>query len=314
MQLMEKARTRYSECRIPGMVMTACGTLLAYYECRDAHSDWARIDLKVIRSTDGGESWQTVMIIPGGENTLNNPVMIVDGEVIHFLYCKNYFELYICQSTDDGLTFTQAQNRTDVFSGFFYNAAAIGPGHGIAHRGALLVPAWFADHPTDPQSHRPSVIRILYSLDHGENWRLSDIIGRDVLVNPSECALAVMKDGSVLISIRNENECRRRAYAVSKTGIEGWTALRFAQNMPDPICMGSMAHHNGTVYHINCASETKRGNLTLKISADGFETFEERLVDAVGGYADVAVDGRTAYVLYERDVSNDGMYFTTVSL
>ncbi|MBO5654564.1 MAG: hypothetical protein J6S32_00860, partial [Clostridia bacterium] len=42
------------------------------------------------------------------------------------------------------------------------------------------------------------------------------------LVNPSECALGLLRDGRVLISIRNENECRYRCFAVSANGYEGW--------------------------------------------------------------------------------------------
>ena len=125
--LIEKRNGSYSVCRIPGMVCTQAGTLLAYYECRNELSDWAQIDLKVIRSTDGGETWQTVKLIEGKGHTLNNPVMVVKEETIHFLYCSDYHELYACRSTDDGLTFTQAEDITAVWAdgGRFYNAAAI---------------------------------------------------------------------------------------------------------------------------------------------------------------------------------------------
>ena len=54
----------YSQCRIPGMVITEKGTILCYYECRRTHSEWADIDIKVIRSTDDGENWETVTVIP----------------------------------------------------------------------------------------------------------------------------------------------------------------------------------------------------------------------------------------------------------
>lgn len=65
--LIEKVNNgSYSQCRIPGIVMTENGSLLAYYECRKSNSDWAEIDIKIIRSTDGGESWQTVTVIENG--------------------------------------------------------------------------------------------------------------------------------------------------------------------------------------------------------------------------------------------------------
>ena len=49
--LIEKINTEYREYRIPGLILTEKGTLIGYYECRDSTSDWARIDLKIIRST-----------------------------------------------------------------------------------------------------------------------------------------------------------------------------------------------------------------------------------------------------------------------
>ena len=159
-RIIEKANAQYFACRIPGMVLTESGTLLAYYECRSARSDWAQIDIKVIRSTNEGRDWETVRIVPGQGNTLNNPMMIVDGDTVHFLYCKNYRELFYCRSTDDGITFSEPLNISYVFenSGYDHTVAAIGPGHGIVHNGKLLLPVWFACNHTDLKAHHPSFI------------------------------------------------------------------------------------------------------------------------------------------------------------
>ena len=75
--VIEKANSEYSTCRIPVLVMMKSGDLLACYECRKDFSDWAEIDLKIIKSTDGGNTWQTLHLIKGNGNTLNNPVFIV---------------------------------------------------------------------------------------------------------------------------------------------------------------------------------------------------------------------------------------------
>ena len=85
--LIEKVNNgSYSQCRIPGIVVTEKGTLLAYYECRKTNSDWADIDIKVIRSTDEGDIWKTATVIKGNGNTLNNPVMFVKNQELHFLF------------------------------------------------------------------------------------------------------------------------------------------------------------------------------------------------------------------------------------
>lgn len=302
----------YSNCRIPGIVVTQKGTLLAYYECRKSVSDWADIDIKIIRSSDNGESFETVKLIKSGGNTLNNPVMFVKGSELHFLFLKNYKELFHSISTDDGKTFSDP-SPIHFNCDFFYNAVAVGPGHGIVHNGKMIVPVWFAQNKADPKAHQPSIISTLYSED-GDNWHLGEIIGEDILKNPSECALAVSFDNKILISIRNENECHQRAFAISDNGFSGWNNLHFNPQMPDPICMGSMCHKDGTVYHINCASSTDRVNLTVKKSRDCFENFDAVLVDNTAGYSDIAVLGNTLYVIYERDCHSDGLYFKKIVL
>ena len=309
-KLIEKDNGLYRTCRIPGLIRTRRGTLLAYYECRRSLSDWADIDLKIIRSTDEGETWQTVRLLPGEGNTLNNPVMLEEGDTLHFLYCQNYRQLFACTSTDDGVTFTEPVEKTEAFEqAGFYNAAAIGPGHGIEHQGRLLVPAWFASNRAEALAHRPSVIRIMYSEDHGRNWQLTEPLGQNVLINPSECALAVTPKGRVVISIRHENPLRRRAWSLSDSGIRDWEPIRFAEELPDPICQGSMISNGQKVLHIHCASETQRVQLALQIGADC-----KVLVDEMGGYADIAASLQKAYVLYERNIGHDGLYFTKIDL
>ena len=311
--LMEKVDTNgYALCRIPGIVITNENTLLAYYECRKSNSDWAEIDLRVIRSTDEGETWQTVTLLEGHGNTMNNPVMFVKGAEIHFLFFRNYKEMFHCVSTDDGLTFSEPKKK-EIPCDFFYNAVAVGPGHGIVHKGKMIVPIWFAQHREEPQAHKPSIASTLYSED-GEEWFLGEMIGTDVLVNPSECALAVTAENKVLISIRNENECYQRAFALSEDGFSHWKDLHFDPRFPDPFCMGSMCHDSEKIYHINCESVEAREKLTVKISKDGYKTFEAVPVDDPGGYADLACKGDTLYVFYERDCKVDGLYFKKINL
>ena len=85
--------------------------------------------------------------------------------------------------------------------------------------------------------------------------------------------------------------------------------------------MGSMFSYEGAVYHINCATESGRKNLTVKKSEDNFATFEGFPVSEKGGYSDLVIHNGVAYVLYERDVlhktdveNNDGLYFTKINL
>lgn len=294
----EMTEQKYADLRIPGIISTKQGSLIRYYECRKSHGDWADIDICVERSTDSGESWETALVLNSGGNTLNNPVMIPFDEQIIFLYCVNYGQIMCSISCDDGMTFSEAK-PIHFESDFFYNVVAVGPGHGIVHKNRLLVPIWFAYNREDAKSHHPSFISTLYSDDGGKSWGLGEIIFPNILQDPSECSLAVTADDDVLISIRHECNTRRRAVAISHDGISSWSDLHFEENLPDPICMGGMTHRNGTIYHTNCASETKRVNVTVNISSDCFKTCRKILVSENGGYSDIALLGSKICVFHE---------------
>ena len=303
--------------------MTESGSLLGCYECRSDYSDWAKIDIKIIRSRDGGEGFEEILLIEGGGDTLNNPVMTVKDGTVHLLYLRSYNRLYHAKSTDDGVSFSEPREITDVLrSGGDYTVAATGPGHGIVHNGRMIVPLWYGYNPDDPKAHHPSSVRTIFSEDDGETWKLGDVIGDGVLHDANESALAVNAEGMVFISIRHNTEGERnRAVAISDDGISGWSEVKFEKNLPDPRCMGSMFSYEGYVYHINCDTETGRRNLTIKKSRDGFITYESFLVSEKGGYSDLVIRNGIAYVLYERDVlhktdveNNDGLYFTKINI
>ncbi|MBR2988333.1 MAG: exo-alpha-sialidase [Clostridia bacterium] len=310
--ILEKPDKDYSFYRIPGLVATAKGTLLAYYECRSSLSDWAKIDIKINRSTDGGKTWETAHIERGEGNTLNNPVMIVDGETVYFLYCKNYERVYLLKSTNDGLSFGEKSEISAVFDGLgeYYSVVALGPGHGIKFGDKLILPVWFAQNPHDSKAHHPSKVATIY-MQNGE-WETGEIISGE-MPDPSESSLAVAGD-RVCIAMRHEDGVRRVAISYSNDGISGWTKPRFT-DIPDPICQGSMINHGNSIYHINCADEKQRINLTVKRVDKDFCVLSKTLIDEVGGYADMAVIDDELCVLYERDAFNSGtLHFTKIKL
>lgn len=67
---------------------TKSGALLACYECRDSGSDWANIDIEIVRSEDGGRTWSQVDLIKNNQNTLNNPTFIENDKVGDIYYAK----------------------------------------------------------------------------------------------------------------------------------------------------------------------------------------------------------------------------------
>src|SRR5690242_1659214 len=70
----------YHTYRIPAIVLTTNGTVLAFCEGRkNSRSDTGRIDLLLKRSTDGGKTWSAQQIIRSdGDNVCGNPAPVVD--------------------------------------------------------------------------------------------------------------------------------------------------------------------------------------------------------------------------------------------
>ena len=103
---------KYTNHRIPGMLVTSRGTLLVYCEARRSKSDWALMDILLKRSEDHGKTFSLPFKLAEGNelhNTVNNPVMMEDKNGrIHFLYCEDYTinggRALRRYSDDDGLT------------------------------------------------------------------------------------------------------------------------------------------------------------------------------------------------------------------
>ena len=311
--IIENHGGEYYHCRIPGIVCTGFGSLLAYYECRKTDSDWSEIDLKIIRSADDGQTWKTVKTVKSNGKTLNNPVMIINGNAVHLLFCENYKRVFHCVSYDGGKSWSVQKEITEVFGSIEHTVVALGPGHGItAPDGTMLIPVWFALNNENKKAHRPSFISTLYSKDNGKTWHVGEIIKADFLINPSECALGVLSDASVVMSIRNENDCRLRCFAKSPNGYENWLITGFDERFRDPICQGSMTSSGNMLCHINCDDKNERKNLTLKITDDGFKTVKSLKIDDGGGYSDICVKNNMAYIIYEDTTDTEDEYYVNL--
>ena len=311
--ILENHGGEYYHCRIPSIAKTDNNSVIACYECRKTDSDWSDIDLKIIRSTDKGETWQTVNLIKGNGNTMNNPVLTVCGNTIHFIYCKNYMQMFHIVSTDDGINWTDAKEITSITQDIRHTVVATGPGHGtVTADDTIVIPVWYAYNENDAKSHHPSFIGTIYSKDNGNSWSAGETIKEKDLKDPSECAVALLSDGSVLLSVRNENRQKCRFFTKSPDGYSHWQHIGTDNRFPDPVCQGSMANDGKRILHLNCCSTTGRQNLTLKISADDFATFTSIPVDSCAGYSDICVIDGTAYIIYEDTTDTTDEYYTTI--
>jgi sialidase-1 len=324
----------YAHYRIPGVVVTRAGTVLAYAEARrTTRSDWAEIDLLLRRSTDGGRTFSPAMRIGhmeqtfpknpiavarnqgiGQGTTYNNPVAIADANgAVHFLFCVEYMRAFYMRSDDDGRTFSAPLEITGAFEAFraqyAWKVLATGPGHGIQLRnGRLVVPVWLSLG-TQGNGHGPSVTATIYSDDRGKTWKAGEIAGPDTaeMPSPNETTAVQLDNGRVMLNMRAPSARQRRIVTFSKDGATGWTAPAFDEALFEPVCFASLlrvAKHRLVFVNPDSAARERR-NLTIRISEDDGRTWSARRAIEPGpsAYADLAVlrDG-TILCFYESGV------------
>ena len=282
----------YTNIRIPGIAALDSGRLLCCYECRRG-GDWSAIDIGMQISDDGGQTWSDTRIIADGKGrcACNNPVLIPDGDMLYFLYCENYKRLFLCQSTDGGLHFSDPVELTGQIdrqmNGRFWSVLAVGPGHGVAMPDhSLFVPMWFGCNKRDMFAHHPSFIAVL-RIKPGAEADLSRTIGDAILTDPSECCIAALPDGRLVLNIRNENPDRRRAVSFGDPAGNTWSEPEFADALPDPVCMAGMCGCGDGLLFTNCANENARSDLTLRKLTAECRVDDSVLVSSDGGYSDV---------------------------
>ncbi|MBE6633992.1 MAG: exo-alpha-sialidase [Ruminococcaceae bacterium] len=315
---------KYTNHRIPGVVVTKKDTVIVYCEARTrdtSHSlkdagDWALMDIYIQRSEDGGKTFGDPIYMDKGDDLracVNNPVMIVGNDnTLHMLYCKNYSlyggGLWYRRSTDDGLTWSEPRNvYSSASAKVKFDCFAFGPTHGICTRdGVLMSPVWLVLEGTGSEGnktdHGPALGYVFYSKDNGETWQLSDRTAQ----TGGEMCIAELSDGSIYLNARATGY---RKVTVSPNGINGWQTTYADEQLPDPSCCGGMVTVDlpGLPYahlFVNCASPEKedRTKVKLRVSFDDCVTWEKSVMlsEYEGGYCDVAVDSKgKIYVLYE---------------
>lgn len=309
-----EARTRgYHNYRIPGLLATSDGVVLATVEARrGSGGDWDANDLALRRSSDGGRTFGERQILATCETWGPGPasnLVLIDDPVrgcIHGVFCHNYARVFAITSTDGGATFGEPREITPMLAAFAreypWRVLATGPGHGIRlASGRLVVPVWMSDGSgaefgAGRLGHRPSVVAGIYS-DDGETWACGDIVARHgetvpyltgtaMIVNPSETLPLELADGSVLFNMRSESAPHRRLESVSPDGATGWSRPRFADALLEPVCMASIARvgPGGPVVFANpdnldhamtdpVRASCDRKRLTAKLSADDGRTW-----------------------------------------
>jgi sialidase-1 len=282
----------YHTYRIPSLIVTKKGTVLAFCEGRkNSRSDSGDIDLLVKRSTDGGRSWGEQQVVwDEGDNTCGNPCPVIDqpSGTIWLLMTHNLGvdrepqivegtskgtrTVWVTSSTDDGLTWAEPVEITAAVKKPDWTWYATGPGVGIqlrlgVHKGRLVIPC---DNKTrgDRVGYYSHVI---YSDDRGKTWRLGGSTENGV----NECQVIERTDGSLLLNMRRSraNEALWRAVATSSDGGVTWSKLSYHKALLGPRCQASLIRcgpsdspEKPMVLFSNPADTSERHRMTVRLS------------------------------------------------
>ncbi|WP_336109991.1 sialidase family protein [Streptomyces sp. PTD9-10] len=325
----------YACFRIPAIVRTADGTLLAFAEGRVLNcGDAADIDLVVKRSTDGGRTWGPLQVVnEGAGDTHGNPAPIVDRDTGRIWLAETYNtgrkdsascsvpcdrSPHLQYSDDDGKTWSEPRDLSpEILPADWNSWYATGPVHGIQlthgrYAGRLV----FGVNTETWDGSRVSAnhAALIVSDDHGGHWRIGATDTWPIAADgtfrqkPSELTLAERTDGSVLVSGREQDgtDLGHRTQAVSRDGGGSFAApFRDLPDLYTPQVQGSMLRVGDRILLACPADPDRRRTMTVRSSYDGGRTWDSVDRGTVvttdwSGYSDlVRVDHDTVGLLYE---------------
>lgn len=274
----------YHSFRIPALLVTPKGTVLAFAEGRkNGRGDAGDIDLVLRRSVDGGRTWGPLQVVwDDAENTCGNPCPVVDRKTgaVLLLLTHNLGKdhepaivagkgagtrsVWISRSDDDGLSWARPAEITAQVKRPDWTWFATGPGVGIQMRsGRLVVPC----DAKDVGGKRGYAFTIA-SEDGGATWTAGGIAGEVW----NECQVVELADGALLLNMRNHGtKNRRRGVSISRDGGRTWSTAVNDDALPEPVCQASLLRAGwepGVLLFSNPADEKARVRMTVRMSLD----------------------------------------------
>ncbi len=329
--------------RIPGIVSTDKGTLIAVYDVRYNNSGDlpGNIDVGMSRSTDGGNTWEPMKIImdmgaPHENNGIGDPAVLFDPVTkklwVAALWSKGNHSIagslpglspdstgqfVVTSSSDDGLSWSAPDNITAQVKNPAWRIFFQGPGTGIVMKdGKLVFAAQYWNESKIPFS------TIIYSNDHGGTWN-GKINGPKS--NTTESQVVETKPGTLQLNMRDNRGGFRSVATTNNMGIT-WTEHSTSYSaLPDPVCMGSLIKATiktggklkDVLFFSNPNTVSGRYNITIKASLDMGQTWlpaHQLLIDErpCFGYSSLTkVNDNTIGILYE---GTKDIYFVPVPI
>lgn len=346
----EHGKEGFPEYRIPSLLHTKRGTLLAFAEGRRRYSDHAPNDIVLKRSTNFGLSWKPLQVVnDAGSNVLVNPcaVALNSGRVIlmyeffpvgyhsriispniHLLspglHGNKVSRTLLQWSDDDGVTWSTPRDVTaQTKRATVITSTTSGSGIGIQlqhgpYKGRIIIPTsenWWVGRT------RFNNVYACLSDDGGRTWRYGQTASHNAGVG-SEVQVVELADGSVLLNARSSHGHKCRKVAISRDGGETWSSLQDEPRLPEPGCMASIVRYSwpasgrSVILFANPDSATARTNGTVRVSFDEGKTWpvSKTIWPGSYGYSCLTVlPDRKIGLLFEAN-HNQEIKFTIFSL
>ena len=336
--------------RIPGLVTSNEGTLLAVYDVRyNSSVDLQEyVDVGLSRSTDKGQTWEEMRLplsfgeyggMPKAQNGVGDPAILVDDETgtiwtiaawTHGMgngrawtnsmdgnEKETTAQLILSKSTDDGKTWSDPINITEQVKDPSWNFLLQGPGRGISmDDGTLVFPIQFIDKDRIPHAG------IMYSKDRGENWTIHS----GARSKTTESQVVEVEPGVLMLNMRDDRGGSRAVSITRDLGLTWSEHPSSRSELQEPVCMASLisvkAKNNvlgkDILLFSNPNTTQGRNMITIKASLDGGHTFPAEYnvlldEDYGWGYSCMSmIDEETVGILYESSVAH--MTFQAVKL
>jgi sialidase-1 len=292
-----KMKSNVSCYRIPAIIVAKNGDLIAAIDergpsCADLKAN-DNINIVMRKSKDNGKTWSDIRTLadyPLGKSA-SDPSFILDNSTGTIFLFYNYMDLdkerdvyylHVMKSTDNGETWSQAEDITKQISKPEWHGdfKFITSGKGTQTSSGILL---------------HTLVNLKYGVfifgsdNNGKTWFL-----KETPIKPAdESKIIELSDGSWMVNSRVNSPGMRYVHISNDQG-NSWSS-RADNALIDPACNAAIIRYNykkmNCLLFVNAESKNLRKNLSIKVSYDEGKSWTQgkTIYEGESAYSDVVV-------------------------